>query len=372
MKTLDRYLLQNFLVNYFISLFVLISLYVVLDVFVNLDEFTKGGQPIPTILYNIGNYYFYNLPLYFSQLSGVITAFAACATLARMQRQNEIVAVLSSGTSMYRLAAPIMVAGLMMNGLLILDEEVVLPNVAHKLARQRDDVEGTKVDPVWFVRDTGTDGESRLVSAQHFSLKQQAIRDLIVLELASDASSRGRLAHVVTADKALWNPEKKGWDLVRGIRVSASEDESSTIFDQHQMKPEPIDFYPCTLTPEELQLRKTTQWIQFLSTRQLNLLAKRKEVNSNQIAQVKHGRFTMPIGNMILMVLGMSFFLHRLPDSVLTQGAKALGTCAVAFIISFMGQQLVGTIDVNAALPAWLPIFVFGPLAVLLLDNVKT
>jgi len=40
MKTLDRYLLQSFLVNYFLSLFVLISLYVVLDLFVNLDEFT--------------------------------------------------------------------------------------------------------------------------------------------------------------------------------------------------------------------------------------------------------------------------------------------------------------------------------------------
>ena len=136
------------------------------------------------------------------------------------------------------------------------------------------------------------------------------------------------------------------------------------------MKPEPVEFYPCSLTPEELQLRQTTQWIQFLSTRQLNLLAKRGDVNRSQIAQVKHGRFTMPIGNMILMVLGMAFFLHRLPDSVLTQGAKALGTCAVAFIISFMGQQLVGTIDVNPALPAWLPIFVFGPLAVLLLDNI--
>lgn len=372
MKTLDRYLLHNFLVNYFISLFVLISLYVVLDVFVNLDEFTKTGQPIPAILLNIGNYYFYNLPLYFAQLSGVITAFAACATLARMQRQNEIVAVLSSGTSMYRLATPIVVAGLMMNGLLILDQELVLPNVAHKLARQRDDVEGTRVDPVWFVRDTSSEGMPRLLSAQHFSLKEQAIRNLIVLELYKDSASRGRLAQVVTADKARWNPEKTGWDLERGIRLSASDEGNTTIFDQHQMKPEAVDFYPCSLTPEELQLRKTTQWIQFLSTRQLNLLASRKEVNTNQIAQVKHGRFTMPIGNMILMVLGMSFFLHRLPDSVLTQGAKALATCAVAFIISFMGQQLVGSIEVNAALPAWLPIFVFGPLAVLLLDNVKT
>ncbi len=141
MKTLDRYLLQNFLVNYFLSLFVLISLYVLLDVFFNLDEFTKTGKPIPSILYEIGNYYFYNLPLYFAQLSGVITAFAACATLARMHRQNEITAVLSSGTSMYRLAAPVVMAGLFMNGLLILDNGrmvagAVTPNGLESAATQ--------------------------------------------------------------------------------------------------------------------------------------------------------------------------------------------------------------------------------------------
>ena len=368
MKILDRYLLTNFLVNYFLSLFVLISLYVVLDLFVNLDEFTKSGQGALAIVYDIGNYYFYNLPLYFSQLSGVITAFAACATLARMQRQNEITAVLSSGTSMYRLAAPIVVAGLVMNAFLLVDQEVVLPSVAPKLARQRDDVEGAKVWPVWFVRD----GDSRLFSAQHFSPKQQSIRDLVVLELTSNPTGPRRLAHVVTADKAYWDPDKKGWKLARGIRLSPGEGENASFFDQHEMKPEGLDFYPCSLTPEELQLRQTSQWIGFLSTRQLNLLAKRGDVKGNQIAQVKHTRFTMPISNMILMLLGMVFFMHRLPESALTQGAKALGVCAVAFLVTFMGQQMVGMLDVNPALPAWLPIFLFGPLAALLLDNVKT
>lgn len=368
MKTLDRYLLTNFLVNYFLSLFVLISLYVVLDLFVNLDEFTESGKGTFRVAYDIGNYYFYNLPLYFAQLSGVIIAFAACATIARMQRNNEITAVLSSGTSLYRLAAPIIVAGLLMNGLLVVNNEVILPNVAPKLARQRDDVEGTRVYAVWFVRD----GQSRLVSAQQFSPKQQTIRDMIVLELSTEPETRGRLTHVLTADKARWNPERKGWDLARGIRVSAAENDQAGLFDQHQMKPEKVDFYPCSLTPEEMQLRQTTQWLGFLSTRQLNLLAKRGDVNPIQIAQVKHSRLTMPISNMILMLLGMSFFMHRLPESVLTQGGKALGTCAVAFLVTFMGQQMVGAIGINPALPAWLPVFVFGPLAVLLLDNVKT
>jgi len=368
MKTLDRYLVGSFLVNYLLSLFVLISLYVVLDLFVNLDEFTEGGKGVLTIVANVVDYYFYNLPLYFSQLSGVIAAFAACATLARMQRQNEITAVLASGTSLYRVAVPIILAGLVVNALVVVDYELVLPNVAPKLARSRDDVAGERVYEVWFVKD----GDRRLISAKAFSPKLQAIRGLIVLELSADPATRGQLEAVVRADKAWWNPDLGGWVLINGVRIRAVTEQVGGMFGRQVMERQEVDIYPCTLTPEELRLRQTTQWIGFLSTRQLNLLARRGDIDPERIAQVRNARFTQPISNMILLLIGLSFFMHRLPDSVLTQGAKALGACALAFLVTFVGQQMVGRLEVNPALPAWLPIFIFGPIAVLLLDNVKT
>lgn len=368
MRTLDRYLLGSFLVNYFLSLFVLISLYVVLDLFVNLDEFTESGKGTLAILGDIADYYFYNLPLFFSQLSGVITAFAACGTMARLQRQNEITAVLASGTSMHRLGAPIIVAGLVMNGLLVLDHEVIIPSIAPKLARNRDDVEGNRVYPVWFVKD----GEDRLISAQQFSPGQKTIRNLIVMELSSEEGEPGELQNVITADKAFWDPQRQGWELIRGIRIRAIEETVDELIGQYYLERTSVDFYPCTMTPEEFQLRQTVQWLAFLSTPQLNLLARRGDVSPVRIAQVKHGRFTAPISNMILLLLGMAFFMHRLPGSVLTQGGKALAMCGMAFLVTFAAQQLIGSHLVHPALPAWVPIFVFGPLAVLLLDNVKT
>ncbi len=370
MKTLDRYLLHSFLVNYFLSLFVLISLYVVLDLFVNLDEFTKHGKGVFGILYDAADYYFYNLPLYFAQLSGVITAFAACGTLARLQKQNEITAILASGTSLFRLATPIIAAGLIMNTLVIIDYEMVLPKVAPKIARSRDDVEGNRVYELWFVRD----GDRRLINGLQFSPRLEAISDLIVMELSDDAEQGGRLKEVLRADRAQWDPDRKGWALTprEGRRFTLVEDPGGGLFGRHYLDMERSDFFACNLTPEELQLRQTRQWMAFLSTRQLNLLAQRGDINPQRIAQIKHGRFTLPISNMILLLLGMSFFMQRLPGSVLTQGAKALGVCGVAFLVTFVGQQLMSTVGVDPMIPAWLPIFIFAPLAVLLLDNVKT
>ncbi len=369
-RTLDRYLLKSFLVNYVLSLAVLISLYVVLDLFVNFDEFTESNKPIGTIVYNIGNFYFYNLPLYFSQLSGVITLFAACATFARLQRQNEITAVLASGTSLYRLAAPIVLAGLVMNALLVVDQELILPDVAPKLVRTRDDVEGARVYEVWFVRD----GESRLVSAMQFAPRQGRIRDMIIMELSTDGdpSVRGRMGDVILADKAEWVPDQRGWNLINGRRISINTESAGILGGDHSIRRTPEKFYKTDLTPEELQLRQTAQWVQFLSIRQLAMLERNGDVDPGQIAQIRHTRFTMPINNMILLLLGISFFLTREPSSVLTQGAQALAVCSVSFLIAFAGQQLVGSADVSPALPAWLPILLFGPLAVVLMDSIKT
>ncbi len=369
MKTLDRYLVGSFLINYLLSLGVLISLYVVLDLFVNLDRFTEKGHEVTRVLANMADYYFFNLPLYFSQLSGVISAFAACATIARLQRQNEITAILSSGTSLYRVATPVIAAALMTNVLLVINYETILPGIAPKLARTRNDVEGERVYSVWFVRD----GESRLISAEQFSPKLQAIRNFIVLELSTEPASHGQLEAVVRADRARWDPDIAQWRLIpHGVRIPAVSGQEGGLFGQDIMERERLEVYPSALTPEELRLRQNAQWLGFLSTRQLNLLAQRGDVSPDRIAQGKNTRFTPPIGNMILLVIGLSYFLQRYTDSVLTQGAKALGACSITFMVTMAGQQMMGMLDVNPALPAWLPIFIFGPIAVLLMDWIET
>lgn len=363
-RTLDRYLLRSFISNYVLALFTLISLYVVLDLFINLDEFTESGKPIIEVVENAASYYAYNIPLYFSQLSGVIVSFAACLTLVRLQRQNEMTAVVASGTSLYRLAAPIVLAAFLMNALLVLDQEVLIPSIAPKLARSRDDVEGMRVYEVWFVRD----GEQRLLSAQAFSVAEKKIRGLIILELQPD----GQLGDVIRADKAIWNEEKHGWDLVSGKRLEMLGDSVSLATAERPIRSKAEFFYATNLTPDELKLRQTAQWVQFLSVRQLAELERRKEVQSQQIAQIKHSRFTLPINNMVLLLMGLPFFLTRLPGSVLNSAAKALVACGIAFMTAFVGQQLVGGAGFSPALPAWMPIFLFGPVSVLLLDNIKT
>src|ERR1041385_3716919 len=152
MKLLDRYVATNFLKNYFISFFVLVGIYIVLDMIFAFDELVEvnstlsGLNAVIAFLSYIGDYYFYQMFLYFVHLSGIIPVVAGAFTLIRMVRFNELTAILSSGVPLIRVALPIVVCALVLNGLLWVDQELIIPNLIPKLVRKHD----YAIDSDWF------------------------------------------------------------------------------------------------------------------------------------------------------------------------------------------------------------------------------
>src|SRR4051794_27255834 len=144
MKILDRYVLFSFLRNYLISFMVLIGMYIVLDMVFNFDELVevRGAAQLSTldIVWNIGDYYFFQTFLIFVHLSGIIPVVAAAFTLIRLSRFNELSAILAAGVPLLRVAMPIIIASVLLQGLLAIDQELLIPNMIPKLPRQHDQV----------------------------------------------------------------------------------------------------------------------------------------------------------------------------------------------------------------------------------------
>jgi len=362
MRLLDRYIIRSFLINYLIALTVLVSLFVVVDLLVNLDEFAESGEAPGTVLSHVVSYYGYNLFLYFAWLAGAITLVAAAFTLGRMVRDNELTAVLAAGTSLYRVAAPVVVVGVLMNVLWLVDQEFVIPRIAHKLAREQDDVEGRRTYGVWFVPDR----DGALLSAARFHPKTKQMRRVIIMQ----RNPQGLASQFIVADSAKWNPEAQAWDLGRGTIFERPTGDTGPLASGGQLGKQTISRYHSDLRPKDLVLRQAAQWIDYLSVRQMAELERRGAKNP-RIAQAKHGRFTQPLINMLLLLLGIPFFLTREPRPVLTSGAICVGVGGLFFIFSFICQNLIYSSSLPA-LSAWLPIIVFGPLVVLLLDSIKT
>jgi lipopolysaccharide export system permease protein len=364
LKIIDRYILRAFFTNYLIAMAVMIGLYVILDLFVNLDEFTaiQSDTRLQTLV-KIVDFYSHNLLLYFAQLSGVILLIAACFTFGRFLRTNELTALLASGASMYRVATPVLLAGLAMNGVWFFDQEVLIPRFADKLARKHADIEGRNSFAVWFQ----PDHDNALVSASMFHPRAREMRGLIILR----RDDRGRMTEVLRADQARWDEERQLWHLVNGTVMRLSGAAQAREAD---LGPARVAEYASDLTPKELQLQQATQWTTFLSLPELDRLHQRfAESGTGEFIRMKHRRLTTVILNMIMLCLGIPFFLNRERPSVLVVGARCLLVSMFCYVLIFICHTVdFSAVIASPSLPAWIPVLVFAPVAVVLLDGVKT
>jgi len=364
---LDRYLLRSLLINYLIGLGIMLSLYVVLDMFVNMDEFTEEGYALPVVVRNIVSYYWPNLFLYFSQLCGSITLFACMATIARMRKLNEMTAILASGLSLYRVAIPIIAFGVATTALQVLDTEWAVPGVAHKLARDHDDVDGTRAFEVLFLRDH----DDALLSARQFHPRRRDLQGLLVL--TRDQS--GAIRQTLEADYATWIPPRvpglQGrWRLERGREVTRTYRDYGDIGPREEKIVTYPKYYKSDLTPEAIQLRQATGWIRFLSLDQLSEMEEQGGPRRTAVMQTRHARIAAPFVNIVLVLLGLPFFLNRSPATVLSDAGKCMVVCGLCYVCTFVAQSI--QTESASALPAWIPIFVFGTLAVVLFDRIRT
>ena len=363
-KTIDKYLVRGFIYTYVISVLIMISLHIVLDLFANLDEFTETQISTTQLMKNIISYYWYHSFLYFAQVAGMITLVAAAFTLARLQRNNELTAMLAGGISMYRVALPIIIVGMMFNVLWILDQELIIPRIADKLARSHDEAGGKRSFPIWFLKDR----DNALLSAFNFDPRTGQMEQMIVMERGQD----GHITGTIKADLARWDQSLGRWSLERGTRYSRSFNNADFVI-SGKMTKEPLLYYESEWMPQDLVLRQATGWTSFMSLKQLSRLMARPQLvpNMQDIAAARHVRLTQPIINILLLLLGLPFFLNREPHNVMLSVGMCLLVTISCFAVSFICHNLSASTD-YAALAAWLPIMIFGPVAAVLIEGVKT
>src|SRR5690349_9359277 len=130
MYVLDRLLIRAYFKAYCICLLSLLSLYVVIDLFTNVDDFASRSKGFGSVLVHIGTYYGYRVSKIFDQMCEMIVLLAAMFTVAWMQRNNELIPLLSAGVSTRRAVRPVLIAASLMLGLSTVNQELIIPHIA--------------------------------------------------------------------------------------------------------------------------------------------------------------------------------------------------------------------------------------------------
>src|SRR5205814_9290087 len=267
----------------------------------------------------------------------------------------------------------IIIAALLLNGLLWIDQELLIPNMIHKLVRKHD--YGTETDARAFAIAAmrAEDGAKLFAARYHPNTEKPPKMDFMSV-IEQDENFRP-ITHI-RADSAIWDDQNKQWQLENGWIDRNLSPQSG-----HSVKSERLAVYQGKITPEEIMLYRSGNFVELLSTQRINELLQRPlSYGRGNLLRVKHTRgVTQMTINMILLLLAISAVLTREPQQLKTSATRAIILTGGLMTAAFASQELAGSPapfahfpDQCPALMAWLPIFIFAPLSVLLLDKAKT
>ncbi|HEX4053009.1 MAG TPA: LptF/LptG family permease [Tepidisphaeraceae bacterium] len=377
MKIIDRYVLSMFIKNYLISFMVLIGMYVALDMvfnFANLTQTLPSTElTIGRIVYDISDFYFFNSFLFFVHMSGMIAVVAAAFTVVRLGRFNEMTALLAAGMPLYRIAMPVILAGVVLNVVLLpIDQEVIIPRMIPELMRSHGDVHeaALKMYPVHMMEDSRGD---LLNAAMYSPPRPDSPAKIQYLDVIQRDANLQPLSHLY-ADQAVWNGPLKQWDLTNGFIVPIAAPKEQVVLAHAR----PQSVYRAAMTPDEIALNLGKDYIQLLPLQKINQLLGLKRYGTIDLLRAKNLRVTQWLLNVFMLLLAISTVLTREPGKLKSSAFNCLlltGLCMGSVFVTYQMAASPPTpdwVDLWPALMAWMPIFLFGPLSIYLMSQIKT
>ena len=375
MKLLDRYILRLFTLNFAILLVVILGLVVMVDLMFQLDEFLDagrkhaeayGGPSIWWTLRAIADYYGPTICFVYVYLAGLIVIAAMGFTFSAVSRAGELVAIITSGISLHRVAAPVLVAACVINGLTLLDQELLIPQMADKLTRKAHEIKHTKRRT--YALHYAADSKGNLVSAGAFDVMTGDLEGVAILE--RDAS--GRAVRRITAESARWDEASHRWLLADGkAHRTGSGDAAPGAVTPADERVEAIDVFATDLSPQVLMARRATIYPALLSMNELGKLMNNPAADRGRILGIMHSRFSLLVVNVLILAMVMPLFLSREPANPLKQAVKG-AAIGVGSWMTGIGVAQFAAAALNPVVASWMPVVVFLPVSAWLLARLKT
>ncbi len=366
MNLLDRQMIRAYLKAYLICLVSLVGLYVVVDLFTNLEDFAEHHSGLVPVLRHIGTYYGFRIPKIFDTLCEPIVLMAAAFTVALLQRNNELLPLLSAGVSTRRVVRPVLITACFLLALDVVVQELIIPRIGHRLTFDRDDPEGDKDLVVQGAYEpNGIHIEGRIASRKGMVVREEfyvVIPESIAGTLLNLSAKEGRYI------KPGPGRYTGGW-LMTGTTPERLENWDNPVLEMI----DPGKYFLHTQEVDFDTITRDRKWYTFASTARLAAeLSKPDSTRLAAMAVLFHMRFTRPILGMILVLGGLSIILRDQNRNVFLSTGLCLGLCALFFAALFICRSLGDNEYISPALAAWIPVLIFGPMSFVWFDAVHT
>lgn len=353
MKTIDRYIIKKFLLTFVFMLGILIVIAIVFDFAEKIDDFINHNAPLSAI---VNDYYANFIPYFMNLFSPLIVFLSAIYFTSRMAYNTEFVAILSSGTSFYRLLIPYMFVSLLLASLSFYLHGWVIPEGNKVLV----EFESKYINKPYLKYDHNIHKQARkdeFAFLRNYNNKKQSGNKFTYEKFDGNV-----LKEKLFADHIEWIDSLQHWEAHRYIiRYLDSMKErivrGDTIVLDLPLKPEAFEKNLSNI--HTLNNKELSKMIDELLLRGDSIVA------SYQIE--KYQRTSMPFATFIMVLIAMTIATRKVRGGTgLHLGLGLLFAFSYILFQQFSHQFAIQS-DLNPAVAVWIPNMFFAAVGSVLL-----
>jgi len=324
MRILDRYILKSIIYIFFSCIFVFLFLYIVIDLLSNLDEILRHQATLALL----ARYYISYLPIMFVQVSPFACLLSTVYTFGKLNHNNEIIAMRSSGLSIFAIARNALIFGFLISLTVFWVSDRLVPISIIENQKIKIQIEEgatkSKTKKIESIANLTLYGlRNRLFFISKFSPSTKTMEGITILEQDENQN----LTKKIIATRGVYQDGL--WKFYQSITYKF--DHNGQVIDEPNYLEEEI--MSITETPETLASLKQKPEQMSISQMQDYIWILSKSGATTVIRNLKvdlYQRFSSPFTSIIIILLGIPFSL------LMRKRATGMSAIGVSIIVGFL------------------------------------
>jgi LPS export ABC transporter permease LptG len=350
-QLLDRLVLSD-LTKFFIYILAgFSSLFLIVTLFQLLDYITRNKIEWMVV----ANYLLFLLPMIVNYVAPIAALVAVMVTFGILHKTSQVVALKASGQSIFRLAAPALVASVLLSAFVFVNQDYIMPFTNRRQNNLRYLIRKGQEPPQTFYQTTNKwifGADSRIFNYAYFTPGTNSFARLSVLDLSREPFSIKRRLY---ARRAWWDDAAEQWVLEHGWerRFEGDTPVAFEPFEQRRiaLAERPDYFKKETVGSSSMTLAELRRAIADLSRSGFDVLDLRIALQS---------KIAFPLTCLVMVIVGLPFSF-----SVGKRGALYGVAAGMAIGLAYWGltglfEQMGRYEMLPPMLAAWGPNMLFG------------
>ncbi len=364
LQVLDRHIVVSFLFYFLVSLVTFVMMFHVFTFFDLLSDIIKNH----TSLSLLAAYHFFLTPRLLYDFTPIAVLVAVLVIFGLLTKHNEVTAFKACGVSVFRLAAPVFMAGLFLSGSLFAFDHYWVPESDRRQDALRAEIKGKPAQT--FLR---PDREwiyglhDRVFYYKYFDQNELMMVGVNVYEIDP---VEFRLSKHIFAERARWEPSLKRWSFqngwtreMKGSTITNFDNFAGGIRVFSEIQETPDYFVKEVKQSKQMNFHELKDYIGELQQGGLDTVALQVQF---------YKKFSVPLFAFIMVMVSVPFaFLAG------NRGAMAGVGISFAILIAYLSinqlfEQVGNLGQLPAAVAAWSPDAVFALFGLYFLTRLKT